>query len=47
MCSFYFIDLDLGSIYGAIDALEFQSITRNKYLENGILPDWFIGEQTS
>ncbi len=30
-----------GSMFGALDTLEFQSITRGKYLENGILPDWF------
>jgi hypothetical protein len=35
----------LGSIFGALDTLELQSITRDKYVENGILPDWFSGEQ--
>ncbi len=30
-----------GSIFGALDTLESQSITREKYLENGFLPDWF------
>ncbi|CAF0835584.1 unnamed protein product [Adineta steineri] len=33
-----------GSIFGALDTLEDQSITRSKYLENGIVPDWFTGE---
>jgi hypothetical protein len=37
----------LGSIFGDTDALETQSIARDKYLENGIVPDWFTGEQTA
>ena len=42
-----FFLLCLGSIFGALDTLESQSIIRDKYLENGILPDWFIGEQSA
>ena len=37
----------LGSIVGALDTLESQSILRDKYLENGIVPDWFTGEQAA
>lgn len=42
-CIFYRIDfiLFLGSLFGALDGLEKQSILREKYLVNGILPDWF------
>ncbi|CAF0902455.1 unnamed protein product [Adineta steineri] len=36
-----------GSIIGALDTLESQSIIREKYLENGIVPDWFTGEQAA
>ena len=39
--------LFLGSIIGALDTLESQSIVREKYLENGIVPDWFTGEQAA
>jgi len=31
----------LGSIFGALDTWDSQLITREKYLENEILPDWF------
>jgi hypothetical protein len=37
--NFYFFS---GSLFGAIDTTMIsQSITREKYLENGYLPDWF------
>ncbi|CAF3568775.1 unnamed protein product [Rotaria socialis] len=36
-----------GSILGSLDTLESQSIIREKYLENGIVPDWFTGEQAA
>ncbi|CAF3423644.1 unnamed protein product [Rotaria sp. Silwood1] len=36
-----------GSIFGALDILESQSIIRDKYLENGIIPDWFTNGQVS
>ncbi|UJR08550.1 hypothetical protein I4U23_012811 [Adineta vaga] len=36
-----------GSIIGALDTIESQSILREKYLENGIVPDWFTGEQAA
>ncbi|CAF0796461.1 unnamed protein product [Adineta ricciae] len=36
-----------GSMIGALDTLESQSILREKYLENGIVPDWFTGEQAA
>ncbi|CAF4693899.1 unnamed protein product, partial [Rotaria sp. Silwood2] len=36
-----------GSIFGALDILESQSIKRDKYLENGIIPDWFTDEQAA
>jgi len=36
-----------GSIIGALDTLESESILREKYLENGIVPDWFTGEQAA
>ncbi|CAF3362224.1 unnamed protein product [Rotaria socialis] len=36
-----------GSMFGALDKLESQSIQREKYVENGILPDWFTDQQTS
>jgi hypothetical protein len=39
--------MNLGSIIGALDTLESQSILRDKYLENGIVPDWFTGEQAA
>ncbi len=39
--------IDLGSIIGALDTLESQSILREKYLDNGIVPDWFTGEQAA
>ena len=39
--------IDLGSILGALDTLESQSILRERYLENGIVPDWFTGEQAA
>jgi actin-related protein 10 len=36
-----------GSIIGALDTLESQSILRERYLDNGIVPDWFTGEQAA
>ncbi|CAF0823029.1 unnamed protein product [Rotaria sordida] len=36
-----------GSIFGTLDILESQSIICDKYLENGIIPDWFTDEQTA
>jgi len=36
-----------GSMVGALDTLESQSILRDRYLENGIVPDWFTGEQAA
>jgi hypothetical protein len=39
--------ISLGSIIGALDTLESQSILRERYLDNGIVPDWFTGEQAA
>ncbi len=39
--------MNLGSMIGALDTLESQSILRDKYLENGIVPDWFTGEEAA
>ena len=39
--------INLGSIIGALDTLESQSISRERYVDNGILPDWFTGEQAA
>ncbi|CAM4743566.1 unnamed protein product [Rotaria magnacalcarata] len=36
-----------GSMFGALDVLESQSIQRRTYVENGILPDWFTDQQTA
>ncbi len=37
--------LFLGSLFGAVDTVVSQSITREKYLENGYLPDWFTDKE--
>jgi hypothetical protein len=34
-------------MFGALDVLESQSVPREKYVENGILPDWFTDQQTA
>lgn len=34
-------------MFGAQGTLEAYSVTQKKYLEDGIVPDWFVGEQAA